>query len=89
MMNGKLKKRDGEESGRGRVAFEAYISNKEREVLELIQQGKSATEAATELHISKGAVAMRLRAMRLRYLRAKEFTRIYEEERSRIPVKYL
>lgn len=69
--------------------LESYISEKERQVLELIQGGKSLTEASSILHISKQTASMRLRALRERYQKAKNFVATYERERAKIPTKYL
>ena len=68
---------------------EFYMTEREREVIELLQQGKTATQAASELHVSKEAVSMRLRALRERYRRAKKFVQDYELSRSKIPTRYL
>jgi DNA-binding NarL/FixJ family response regulator len=72
-----------------RMVPEFYISDKEYDVLRLLQEGKSATQAAQELHVTKAAVSMRLRAIRVRYIRAKEFVAKYEAERVKIPTRYL
>lgn len=65
------------------------MSEKEREVIELLQQGKTVTEASDALGITKQTASMRLRALRERYRRAKEFVTTYEQERAKIPTRYL
>ena len=69
--------------------IESYISDKERDVIEFLIQGKTITETAKELHISKASASERLRNLRERYRRAKEFVLAYEKFRSQIPTRYL
>ena len=68
---------------------EFYISDKEYEVLRLLQEGKTETDIAKELHVSKSAISMRIRSVRERYRTAKKFIENYEKERGRIPNRYL
>jgi len=69
--------------------MEIDITQKERELLALLAKGKNLTEACNELHIKKQTGSQRIRRLKDRYLRARDFCDDYERWRAKLPGKYL
>ena len=59
--------------------FEAYISTKERDLIEAMIETGTLTRACEKLHISTQTGSMRMRAIKLRHERAVSFITEYEK----------
>jgi DNA-binding CsgD family transcriptional regulator len=68
---------------------ESYFTEKEEEIVRLLQEGKSIPECSKELGISLESAYMRVSRLKGRYTKAKNFVLEYEKRREKIPPRYL
>ncbi len=69
--------------------MELAITGKEKDLLTLLGKGRTVTDAATELRITKQSASQRLRRLRFRYQSARDFCDDYERARAKMPGRYL
>jgi DNA-directed RNA polymerase specialized sigma24 family protein len=71
------------------MPIEFTLTQKEKDLLYLLTKGRNLREACKELGVSLQTGSQRLRRIRDRYLRAREFIEEYERFRSKLPTKYI
>lgn len=65
------------------------ITEKEMDIITLICKEKNLTEACKELSIDKRTGSARIRRLKDRYLKSREFCNDYERWRSKMPGRFL
>ena len=66
-----------------------YLSEKEKDVLEGILKEGSISKAAKRLGISDSTAAMRLRRLKDRYAKAKDFIEAVDYYKRKMPGRYM
>lgn len=69
--------------------MEVGVTEKERDLLQLMAKHRTMTEACRELGLKKQTGSQRLRRLKDRYQRARDFCDDYERWRSKLPGRYL